>query len=235
MVKGRLEIRPGLWLDHRRAVYLQREQILAVADLHLGYTWAHRYNGQLLPVHTPDDVVARLADLCSQYKPGRLAILGDIVHQAVPVDEVRQEISSLFETLGKFCALDLILGNHDRDLEKFAGRSDLKFLSYLETENLFLTHGNGRALSPAGKRIVMGHEHPAISLGDGIKSARFPCFVEGENVLLLPAFSHWSAGTNVRAGRFLSGTAQAARFTRAIAIVNGKLLPVRLNGCQQGA
>src|SRR5688572_18903240 len=120
MDKSRLEIQAGVWLDYRRAVFLEREQILAVADLHLGYAWAHRYNGQLLPLHPLDDLLARLADLCSFYKPKHVAILGDIVHEAVPVAEISAELINLFSALGALCGLKLILGNHDKKLRKLA-------------------------------------------------------------------------------------------------------------------
>jgi metallophosphoesterase superfamily enzyme len=76
--------------------------------------------------------------------------------------------------------------------------------------------------------LFMGHEHPAISLSEGVASIKCPCFLVSENVIVLPAFSSWAAGGDVRSGRFLSPVAQAARFTQAVAIVAGKLLPVPL-------
>ena len=75
MDKSRLEISAGIWLDHRRAVYLEEERILCVADLHLGYAWAHRFSGQLMPLRGEEDLLARLSDLCSFYKPAHLAVL----------------------------------------------------------------------------------------------------------------------------------------------------------------
>ena len=230
MDKSRLEIQPGVWLDHRRAVFLEQEQILAVADLHLGYAWAHRYNGQLLPLHPPDDLLARLTDLCSFYKPKQLAILGDIVHEAVPVAEISEELTKLFSALGARCGLKLILGNHDKKLRKLAsGISDLEFTKRFEAENFLLIHGNDAIDIPADKFVLMGHEHPAISLGDGIKSAKFPCFMVSRRVLLLPAFSQWAAGSNIRAYDFMSRLARKAAFTKAVVICGSKLLPVKLS------
>jgi hypothetical protein len=46
---------------------------------------------------------------------------------------------------------------------------------------------------------------------------------------LLPAFSLWAAGSDLRSYQFLSELAQKAHFTRAIAICGNKLLPVKLN------
>jgi uncharacterized protein len=229
MDKSRLEIQPGVWLDHRRAVFLEREQILAVADLHLGYAWAHRYNGQLLPVHAPDDLLPRLTELCRFYKPKHLAVLGDIVHEAAPVAEISDELVKMFSALGNLCGLKLILGNHDKELRKLArGISALEFLKRFEAESFLLVHGNEPIKIPEHKVVLMGHEHPAISLGDGIKSAKFPCFMIAHQVLLLPAFSQWSAGSNIRAYNFMSPLARNARFTKAVAICGSKLLPIKL-------
>lgn len=230
MDKSRLEIMPGVWLDHRRAAYLESENILCVADLHLGYAWAHRFSGQLMPLRGPENLLTRLSDLCSFYKPAHLAILGDIVHQAVPVTEITQELSALFQGLREICGLKLILGNHDKKLQKLASHiPELEFLPDLEIGHFLLTHGNSPAQDASEKFVLMGHEHPSISLGDGIRSAKFPCFMLGKSVLLLPAFSFWAAGTDVRAHTFMSALARKARFTRAIAICGSKLLPVTLN------
>ena len=223
-----LEVKPGIWLDYRRAVFLENEGILAVADLHLGYAWAHRFNGQMMPLHPQDELQERLAALCKEFKPGHLAILGDIVHQAVPVSEVWEELSALFRELSTLCGLKLILGNHDKKLRTLARDQNFEFLPNFETERFLLTHGDELAMAPAEKFVVMGHEHPSISLGDGIASAKFPCFLVSEKVLIVPAFSNWSAGTNIRAYPLMSTIAKQTRFERAIAICGTKLLPVKL-------
>ena len=225
-----MEISAGIWLDHRRAVYLEAERILCVADLHLGYAWAHRFSGQLMPLRGEEDLLSRLSDLCSFYNPAHLAVLGDIVHQAVPVAEVMQELTSLFDGLREICGLKLILGNHDKKLKKLAAViSDLEFVPQFETEKFLLTHGNTPPSAPKDKLVLMGHEHPGISLGDGIRSAKFPCFLVSKKVLLLPAFSLWAAGTDIRSYEFMSALAREARFTQAVAICGKKLLPVKLS------
>ncbi len=228
MDRSRLEILPGVWLDYRRAVYLEAEKILAVADLHLGYALAQRFNGQLLPLHPQDDLQERLVELCAFYKPAHLAILGDIVHEAVPVAEVSDEFSTLRRRLAEMCELKLILGNHDKKLRKIAKDQSLELLPNFETERFVLTHGNDVRDGPPGKVVIMGHEHPSISLGDGIASAKFPCFMVGKKVLILPAFSRWSAGTNIRAHSFMSPIARTHCFERAVAVCGAKLLPVKL-------
>jgi DNA ligase-associated metallophosphoesterase len=227
MDKSRLEIRPKLWLDHRRAVFLEEESLLAVADLHLGYAWAHRFSGQMLPLHPGDSPIERLLDLCSLYQPRRIALLGDIVHRAVPVDAVVQDFRTLLRELSARASLQLVLGNHDRGLDSLAGQA-VPFHPLLRAGNYILLHGNDGPPEPPGSFIIMGHEHPAISLGDGIKGAKFPCFLLSDEVLILPAFSLYAAGSPAAQGSFMSPVARRTRFHQAVAICGSRLLPVKL-------
>jgi metallophosphoesterase superfamily enzyme len=75
----------------------------------------------------------------------------------------------------------------------------------------------------------MGHEHPAVVLEDGIaSSARCPCFLLADRLMILPAFSAWSAGSIVGRQPFLSPIAQKAHFKQAIAVVGHRLLPIAI-------
>jgi DNA ligase-associated metallophosphoesterase len=225
-----LEFLLGIVFDSRRAVYFRDERLLAVADLHLGYAWTHRAQGQLMPVASKDNALDRLRALLSDYKPQRLVLLGDIVHRALPVPALLDELRSLLAVADGHCELVLLSGNHDRKLQqllKELGAKDVLRAEYTAGQNVFL-HGDRPATQPA-TRYIMGHEHPAISLGDGVATSRkFPCFLIAENVLTLPSFSSWSAGTPFPFYEFMSPIARAARFQTALAILGDRLLPVPL-------
>jgi metallophosphoesterase superfamily enzyme len=86
-----------------------------------------------------------------------------------------------------------------------------------------------RERAAGGGRVILGHEHPAIGISDGVAShVKCPCFVVGTNFLVLPAFSRWAAGGDIRGDRFMSPYARLRPTERAIAVVAGKLLPVAL-------
>ncbi len=74
----------------------------------------------------------------------------------------------------------------------------------------------------------MGHEHPAVRVGDGIASMKCPCFLVSQRVVILPAFSEWSAGADFRAHPFMSPLANSVKFHTAYAILAGKLLPLKI-------
>jgi uncharacterized protein len=228
MDKTRLEIVPKVWLDYRRAIYLEEHSVLAVADLHLGYAWAHRYNGQMLPFGGGDRLAGRLSDLCSSYTPRVIAMLGDVVHQAVPVQEVAEDLRSLLHALSASCEPRIVLGNHDKKLKSLLGKERIELTTSLRFGRFMLLHGDSTAQAEPGLVNVMGHEHPAISLGDGIMGTRFPCFLVSDSVIVLPAFSLWAAGTDIRSQSFMSALAQEARFEKAVGICGDKLLPVLL-------
>jgi hypothetical protein len=54
-----------------------------------------------------------------------------------------------------------------------------------------------------------------------------PCFALGCGVLIVPCFSPWSAGGDIRSG-LLSPLGKLAVLDRAVAIVAGRLLPLPL-------
>jgi metallophosphoesterase superfamily enzyme len=96
-------------------------------------------------------------------------------------------------------------------------------------------HGDAEPAGDAGKPpgcgfILMGHEHPAVRLGDGVASStRCPCFLVGSRLLILPAFSNWAQGTVTSHYGLMSPLARNERFTRAVAILDDRLLSVPLS------
>ena len=117
MSSSKLHVGPNLYFDSRRAAWFPHEQVLAVADLHLGYAWAHRLSGQLMPIPPPNDTLTRLADLQRDYKPREIVLLGDIVHRALALPVLAEEVRELFDTLSARSQLRFLAGNHDRNLK----------------------------------------------------------------------------------------------------------------------
>jgi len=235
MDRSRLELEPGVWLE--------KWQTLAVADLHLGYAWAHRAEGQLLPVETREDSTERLLKLLDRYPAEELVLLGDVVHRAVDVPALHSELRWLALTIGERARLRLIGGNHDRELAATLATAGIA-LEIAESAMVgphLLLHGDQadesvaaahlRAQAAPGGRVILGHEHPAITLSDGVAShVKCPCFLAGPGILVLPAFSRWAAGSEIGRYPFLSPYPRLRPPDCAMAIAAGKLLPIRLAG-----
>ena len=241
MDRTSLELEPGLWLDAAGAVWLPGDRILAAADLHLGYAWTHRHGGNLLPLTAPDDTAARLLDLVERYEPRELVLLGDIVHGTTPLEPMKEVLCGFFDQLSARVPLRFITGNHDAQLPKLLQACGLpsETARELRAGPHLLRHGDGMkaemaaaqlaAVRDRAGRLIIGHEHPAIHLSDGVAtSAKCRCFVFSKHLLILPAFSAWSSGTNVRSAVFMSSCAKIERMEGAVAIVAGKLLILNL-------
>jgi putative SbcD/Mre11-related phosphoesterase len=218
-------------------VWLAAERTLLVADLHLGYAWAHRRAGHLLPIIAHSETLPRLAALLDAYQPVRTVLLGDIVHDAVDVEPLTVELRQLCTHFASRTELVLIAGNHDRRLKPLLETNsiDLPLVRELQLGPHRLVHGDGVDLDAARRELALahrlggfvfcGHEHPAITLSDRVASyAKCPCFVEGDGLLMLPAFSEWAAGNNIRHRDHLSNYLQAAEIRSVTAIVADKLL-----------
>lgn len=238
MNRSRLELSPGLWLDARRAAWMEERRTLLVADLHLGYAWAHRQRGNLLPIVAAEDTLDRLERLAAEYQPSEIIVLGDIVHAAITEEIVMEDLRRLHALAGGV-PIRLISGNHDTQLGAMLQRAGLDAVLHddIVFDRHLLLHGHGtdetdaefrcREVARRGGRVILGHEHPATTLSDGVATTvRCPCFLVGDDVLVLPAFSPWSAGTNVRHGVFLSPYIRRANLTQTIAIIASRLLPM---------
>jgi len=234
----------GLVLDARRALFVEETRTLVIADLHFGYAWAQRFRGQLIPLSAREDSAARVLEIIGDYQPREVALLGDIVHRAAPVEALKTELRDFLLALSEHARLRLIAGNHDRGLDSLLSKigfndESAALLTDLECGAHLLTHGDETnaaraktrrdAVFAKGGRVIIGHEHPAITLSDGVAARmKFPCFLCSERVLVLPAFSSWAAGTDVRGRRFMSEFTKNEMFNKAFAVVSEKLLPVRL-------
>jgi len=177
------EIRPEVWLDARRALWLAAPRILVVADLHWGYAASHRSRGHLLPPWGDAEIAGRLGDLVSDYRPGEMIWLGDSIHalagRAAAEDFVARAA----------VPLTVVVGNHDRRWKQAAVPSVVRG-EYL------LHHGHETAAAAPGQTEVVGHFHPAATLSDGAGGRlKVPALVAGPRRLILPAFSPWAAGT----------------------------------------
>ncbi|HEV2843167.1 MAG TPA: metallophosphoesterase, partial [Chthoniobacterales bacterium] len=119
-------------LDGRLALFHQRERWLAVADLHFGYELSQRAAGWLVPMWGMESISERLMQLIEEYRPKRLIILGDLVHDQTAADEARR----LLQRIQNFCEPIVVAGNHDRQL-----RGKVELFESWETGGFNFHHG----------------------------------------------------------------------------------------------
>ncbi len=192
-IRARERLDNGLVLDHRLAMFHERDRWLAVADLHYGYELSHLANGGLLPCWGMEDIRERLRVLLDFYEPRRLILLGDQVHDRRGAGEFLRWLAELRQR----CEVVMLRGNHDRKTLK---REDLRE-TWLE-EGFVFYHGDreiDHGADKQGRVHIIGHFHPAVVLGDGAGTrVKLPAFVRDASAArerwILPAFSPWAAG-----------------------------------------
>lgn len=173
-------------LDGRLALFHQTERWLAVADLHFGYELSQRAAGRLVPMWGMASISERLQQLIDEYKPRRLIILGDLVHDKTAA----LAAAELLRKLAADCEPIVVAGNHDRQL-----RGQVEMVESWETERFYFHHGHCAANRTHQIQII-GHHHPAgvVTDGAGLR-LKCPAFVQQSSCWIMPAFSPWASGT----------------------------------------
>ncbi len=199
----------------QKALWLEEEGLLLLADTHLGKARHFRKGGIPIPdaVHETDFTLLSelITDLCAK----KVFFLGDLFHS---------DWNEHWYTFEKFMIgfpdvqFVLIKGNHDILREDtYSGSKLTVYSSPLRVGDLLLSH---EPIECNGLTNICGHLHPGIRLrGKARQSLRFPCFYQTHNRIILPAF-----------GRF-TGTMEINQFAKgtAYAVVNQKLHPINLS------
>jgi DNA ligase-associated metallophosphoesterase len=182
----------NILLDGRLALFHKRERWLAVADLHFGFELSQRASGNLFPLWGMKDIEGRLLQLLADYRPRRLILLGDLVHDGTTADE----FFALVNRLERATEVVLIMGNHDRHFKH--RRTDLqhRLIESWQSNRFYFHHGDCAA--DVRDRIqIIGHHHPTGAMRDGAGlRLKLPAFVQRNDCWIMPAFSPWAAGTN---------------------------------------
>src|SRR5438552_5023864 len=127
-------IAESVLLDSRLALFHERENWLAVADLHFGYELSQRVLGRLVPFWGMESIEARLRRLVYDYNPATLILLGDLVHDKAAA----REFFSLVTRLREQCDVILVAGNHDAQIRRL--RADLR--DSFATDRFEFHHGD---------------------------------------------------------------------------------------------
>jgi len=173
-------------LDGRLALFHQKERWLAVADLHFGYELSQRAAGRLVPMWGMASIKERLNQLVGEYRPARLIILGDLVHDKTAAPQAAR----LLQDLAEDCEPIVVAGNHDRQL-----RGKVEMVQSWETERFHFHHGHC-SVERSHRIQIIGHHHPAGVLTDGAGlRLKCPAFVQQSSCWIMPAFSPWASGT----------------------------------------
>lgn len=205
-----MEICKGIRI-HRNSLLVGKT--LAIADLHLGQDESMTKKGVLIPKFQFRDIGKELMMIIEKKQPEELAITGDLKHEFGSIlDTEWRNIIKLFDMILAKCKLVTVLkGNHDVMLWPIAKKANVQIKESLLLGKVLLIHGDivpPKELLGKAEIIIMGHEHPAISLTKDNRVERFKCFLKGEYkkkiLIVMPSFNPLTAGTDVLYEKMLS-------------------------------
>lgn len=196
---------------------------LIIADVHIGYEEALNKQGILIPRTQFGDMVNRMEgifDSLSNKKIDKIIVNGDLKHEFGTISEQEWRNTLKFiDLLAAHCKeIVLIKGNHDTILGPIAKKRNVKVLDYFiiesfnkKSDKILVAHGNeipDKKLLKGVSAIIIGHEHPAVSLKEGNRAEQYKCFLKGKykgrNLIVQPSFNSIVSGTNVLRDKILS-------------------------------
>ncbi len=197
------------------SLYDEKNNILYISDLHLGFEEELNRRGVLIPRWQLKDELQQLEKIFKQIpkKLDAVVINGDLKHEHGRIsDQEWREILRLFDFLAKHAEKTILVkGNHDNFLAPIARKRDLTVVDYFAIDDIYVMHGHEIPENDdfkKAKRIIIGNEHPAIAIQDEVRSELYKCFLKGswkkKQIIVLPSFNPMTIGTDVIKGTFLS-------------------------------
>jgi len=205
-----MKILPGIEAIGK-ALWIEKEKILIIADLHIGYEEALVKRGFLIPKTFLVELKNEIIELL-KLKPKLIIVNGDFQHEFSKISRIDWDDSmQILNLLLKQAKVILIVGNHDTLIEQFTKKMDFEIRDFFILENIAVLHGNkiiNECLDKKIKIFIIGHDHPAITISDNIKQEKYKCFLLGKyhdkTVLVMPSFLPLPEGSDVRKEKFLS-------------------------------
>lgn len=213
-----MELHPGIEMIDL-ALYLRKHKTLVLADLHIGFEEALAKQGVLVPRFQYKDMIDRLEQVFARVKPERVVLNGDLKHAfgAITKQEWKETLR-LFDYLSRKCAeIIVVKGNHDPNIGPLVRQRSVRVVDELvlgdtvseadgarrgaqRVGGIAIVHGDQIPKSRA-PIVLMGHEHPAVSLREKGRVEKFKCFLKGKfrkSVLLVqPSFNVCVEGSDV--------------------------------------
>ncbi|MBI2668758.1 metallophosphoesterase [Candidatus Woesearchaeota archaeon] len=203
-----MEITTGMEIVET-ALWLKKEKTLIISDLHVGYEEALQQQGMMVPKFQLEEILQKLREIFKRVTPARIVINGDLKHEFGRV--LRQEWKEVLQLIDFLLEhgheLIIVKGNHDMIIGPLAKRRNINVVKDLAIGDTAIFHGDELHNTKA-KRIIIGHEHPAITLREKSKREKYKCFLKGKwkrkELIAMPSFNPLTEGTDVLKEQLLS-------------------------------
>ncbi len=203
-------------------LYFTKYKLLAVTDLQFGYEEYLNKHGILVPRFIHKDMLNRMENILKQcykksnkHKIETVLINGDLKHEFGSISETEwRHCIKFLALLQKYTdKIILVRGNHDTMLDRIVQTKGLAVIDhyFLDNEGILFVHGDAIpnvAKQKRVKTIIIGHEHPAISIVDWPRIEKYKTFLVGKwkqkRLIVMPSFNSATEGTDILKESILS-------------------------------
>lgn len=194
-----IQVAPGVEILPGGAARLTEENVLVVADLHLGVEAALEYEGLSLPRVQTKKIEEYLASIILSGSPSMIIVAGDLKHNfSRNLRQEWEDVRRFVKALSAESKLQVVKGNHDNYLGLIVREFEVPLKTEISISGVRVLHGHKGELD--GRMTIMGHIHPSLRLRDSVgASVKDRCFLYNQKrrVLVLPALSLAAYGTDV--------------------------------------
>jgi len=203
-----MEIRPNVEIIGC-TLWLKKEKVLIINDLHLGYEESLQHKGILVPKFQLETILHELQKVFGVVQPAVLVINGDLKHEFGKI--LRQEWKEVLQFLD-FCQqkcgkIIIVKGNHDPIIESLVRTKEISIVGSHRVGDILIVHGD-EIVETDAPVVIIGHEHPAITIRAGSKWEKYKCFLNGKlgkkEIIAVPSFNPLVEGTDILKEKVLS-------------------------------
>jgi hypothetical protein len=213
---------------NKLSVYLPKSKTIVLSDIHIGYEEALNKQGILIPRIYFKHLYEKTKNLIKDIKESgmdfeTLVINGDLKHEFGRISDTEWRHTLRFLDLFKDKRIILIKGNHDKVLGPIARKRNLEVKEYAVFDDIVICHGdailNVKEIEKQNKdkdndvkikKVIVGHEHPAVTIQSSTRSETFKCFLIGktpdrkQDLIVMPSYNEVTEGTNLLNEELLS-------------------------------
>ncbi|MEM2206265.1 MAG: metallophosphoesterase [Sulfolobales archaeon] len=191
-------------------IYLRKYRMVLLADTHIGFEEEMAEKGVYIPRFQKKKLMNILEEVFNSVDVKVLTIVGDFKHKFNELGRIeRIELNEVIKyVLSRVEEFIVVRGNHDNYLSVLTRKYNFTLTDKLSIGDFLIVHGHNKLPEDVhAKYVVIGHEHPAITLRDSLGSiGRFQCFLVGElfnglQLITLPAVGAYQTGSKVTLDR----------------------------------
>ncbi|TBW27861.1 ligase-associated DNA damage response endonuclease PdeM [Gramella sp. KN1008] len=168
------------------AAYWPEQEILLIADVHLGKISHFRKHGSAVPVTAIANNFRKMDLLIKEFDPEHIVFLGDLFHSSANMEwDMFEDWHSNLDQ-----QVHLVAGNHDIISPLKYEKLGIRFFSEVEVDEFLLSH---HPEEREGLFNLCGHIHPGYKMqGNGKQVLKLSCFFQSRQQLILPAFGDFT-------------------------------------------